>query len=98
MDVDESFVPQNIKEKIVRLNVMIKEAEELNKEIIEWYHGALFDIDSKLDVEDEVFDVANMLCVEGIDFNAIMEGLSTAQIFTCTYKEMNQNEITNQGL
>lgn len=81
MDIDESFVPQNIKERIVELNAIIKQAELLNKEIIEWYHGALLDMDSKLDVEDEVFDVANMLRVEGIDFNAIMEGLSTAQIF-----------------
>ena len=88
MDVDESFVPQNIKDRIEQLNTMIKEAEVLSNEIIEWYHGALFDIDSKLDVEDEVFDVANMLCVEGIDFNAILEGLSTAQIFKSTYKEM----------
>lgn len=81
MDIDESFVPQNIKERIVELNVIIKEAEVLSKEITEWYYGDLLDMDSKLDVEDEVFDVTNMLCVEGIDFNAIMEGLSTIQIF-----------------
>lgn len=81
MDIDESFVPQNIKERIVKLNAIINEAAVLNKEITEWYHGALLDMDSKLDVEDDVFDVTNMLCVEGIDFNAIMEGLSTVRIF-----------------
>ena len=81
MDVDESFVPQNIKERIVKLNAIINEAAVLNKEITEWYHRALLDMDSKLDVEDDVFDVTNMLCVEGIDFNAIMEGLSTVRIF-----------------
>ena len=79
MDVDESFVPHNIKEKIVRLNAMIKEAEALNKEIIEWYHGALLDMDSEVDIEDELFDVTNTLCVEGIDFNAVMEGVSAVR-------------------
>jgi len=63
---------------------MIKEAEVLSKEITEWYHGALMDMDSELDVEDELFDVTNTLCVEGIDFNAIMEGLSTIRIFRST--------------
>jgi len=96
MDIDESFIPQNIKERILVLNAMIKEAEVLNKEITEWYHEALLDMDSKLDVEDEIFDVTNMHCVEGIDFNAIMEGLSTVWIFRSTYKEMNSS--TNQKL
>ena len=88
MDIDESFVPQHIKERIVELNAMIKKADLLSKEITEWYHEALLDMDSKLDVEDEVFDITNMLCVEGIDFNEIMEGLSTVRIFRSTYKEM----------
>lgn len=80
MDIDESFVPQEIKDKIEMLNEIIREAVSLNKEITEWYHGALLDMDSRLDVEDELFDASNALSVEGIDFTAIMEGLSTVSI------------------
>ena len=48
---------------------------------------ALLEMDSTLDVEDELFDATNLLCVEGIDFNSIMEGLSTVQIFRSSYKD-----------
>ena len=87
MDIEESFVPQEIKDKIEMLNKMIGEAESLNKEITEWYHEALLDMDSELNVDDELFDVSNALSVEGIDFNAIMEGLSIVSIFIETYGE-----------
>lgn len=87
MDIEESFVPQEIKDKIEMLNKMIGEAESLNKEITEWYHEALLDMDSELDVDDELFDASNALSVEGIDFNAIMEGLSIVSIFIETYGE-----------
>lgn len=53
MDIEESFVPQEIKDKIEMLNKMIGEAESLNKEITEWYHEALLDMDSELNVDDE---------------------------------------------
>lgn len=87
MDIEESFVPQEIKDKIEMLNKMIGEAESLNKEITEWYHEALLDMDSELNVDDELFDASNVLSVEGIDFNAIMEGLSIVSIFIETYGE-----------
>ena len=87
MDIEESFVPQEIKDKIEMLNKMIGEAESLNKEITEWYHEALLDMDSELNVDDELFDASNALSVEGIDFNAIMEGLSIVSIFIETYGE-----------
>lgn len=87
MDIEESFVPQEIKDKIEMLNKMIGEAESLNEEITEWYHEALLDMDSELDVDDELFDASNALSVEGIDFNAIMEGLSIVSIFIETYGE-----------
>ena len=87
MDIEESFVPQEIKDKIEMLNKMIGEAESLNKEITEWYHEALLDMDSALNVDDELFDASNALSVEGIDFNAIMEGLSIVSIFIETYGE-----------
>ena len=87
MDIDESFVPQEIKDKIEMLNEMIRKAESLNEEITEWYHEALLDMDSRLNVDDELFDASNSLSVEGIDFNAIMEGLSTVSIFIETYGE-----------
>ena len=87
MDIEESFVPQEIKDKIEMLNKMIGEAESLNKEITEWYHEALLDMDSELNVDDELFDASNALSVEGIDFNAIMEGLSFVCIFIETYGE-----------
>ena len=87
MDIEESFVPQEIKDKIEMLNKMIGEAESLNKEITEWYHEALLDMDSELNVDDELFDASNGLSVEGIDFNAIMEGLSIVSIFIETYGE-----------
>lgn len=51
------------------------------------YHEALLDMDSRLNVDDELFDASNALSVEGIDFNAIMEGLSTVSIFIETYGE-----------
>ena len=87
MDIEESFVPQEIKDKIEMLNKMIGEAESLNKEITEWYHEALLDMDSELNVDAELFDASNALSVEGIDFNAIMEGLSIVSIFIETYGE-----------
>ena len=87
MDIEESFVPQEIKDKIEMLNKMIGEAESLNKEITEWYHEALLDMDSELNVDDELFDASNALSVEGIDFNAIMDGLSIVSIFIETYGE-----------
>ena len=87
MDIEESFVPQEIKDKIEKLNKMIGEAESLNEEITEWYQEALFDMDSELNVDDELFDASNALYVEGIDFNAIMEGLSIVSIFIETYGE-----------
>lgn len=87
MDIEESFVPQEIKDKIEMLNKMIGEAESLNKEITEWYHEALLDMDSELNVDDELFDASNAFSVEGIDFNAIMEGLSIVSIFIETYGE-----------
>ena len=87
MDIEESFVPQEIKDKIEMLNKMIGEAESLNKEITEWYHEALLDMDSELNVDDELFDASNALSVVGIDFNAIMEGLSIVSIFIVTYGE-----------
>lgn len=87
MVIEESFVPQEIKDKIEMLNKMIGEAESLNKEITEWYHEALLDMDSELNVDDELFDASNALSVEGIDFNAIMEGLSIVSIFIETYGE-----------
>ena len=83
MDIEESFVPQEIKDKIEMLNKMIGEAESLNKEITEWYHEALLDMDSELNVDDELFDASNALS----DFNAIMEGLSIVSIFIETYGE-----------
>lgn len=60
MDIDESFVPQDIKDKIVELNELIKEAEVLSKEVTEWYHVALLDMDSTLDVEDNSITNWNM--------------------------------------
>ena len=87
MDIEESFVPQEIKDKIEKLNKMIGEAESLNEEITEWYHEALLDMDSELNVDDELFDASNALSAEGIDFNAIMEGLSIVSIFIETYGE-----------
>jgi hypothetical protein len=87
VDIEESFVPQEIKDKIEMLNKVIGEAESLNKEITEWYHEALLDMDSELNVDDELFDASNALSVEGIDFNAIMEGLSIVSIFIETYGE-----------
>lgn len=69
-----------------RKNKLLNE-QTLNKEITEWYHEALLDMDSELNVDDELFDASNALSVEGIDFNAIMEGLSIVSIFIETYGE-----------
>ena len=85
--MDESFVPQDIKDKIVELNALIKKAEVLSNEVTKWYHEALLEMDSTLDVEDELFDATNLLCEEGIDFNSIMDCLSTVQIFRSSYKD-----------
>ena len=84
MSAEEPYIK---KDKIEMLNKMIGEAESLNKEITEWYHEALLDMDSELNVDDELFDASNALSVEGIDFNAIMEGLSIVSIFIETYGE-----------
>lgn len=85
MDIHESIVPQEIKDKIKMLNDLIREADELNEEITEWYHKTLMDMDPGLDVDDELFDASNALSVSGIDFNAIMEGISIVNVFIETY-------------
>lgn len=85
MDIHEPIVPQEIKDKIEMLNDLIREADELNEEITEWYHKTLMDMDPGLDVEDELFDASNSLSVSGIDFNAIMEGISIVNVFIETY-------------
>ncbi len=87
MDIDESFVPMEIKEKIEILNNLLREAELLNEEITEWYHEALLEMDSRLNVDDELFDASNALVVEGIDLNGIMEGLCTVAICLESNKE-----------
>jgi len=56
-------------------------SSDLRNEIIEWYHLALLNLDSKLDVEDELFDATNALVVEGIEYNSIMESFYEVMIF-----------------
>ena len=63
------------------MNDLLKEAEELSEEITEWYHEALLDMDSELNVENELFDITNALYVEGIEYNAIVEALCKVIIF-----------------
>ncbi len=87
MDIDESFVPKKIKEKIETLNNLLREAELLNEEITEWYHETILEMDPRLNVDDELFDASNALVVEGIDFNGIMEGLCTVAICLESNKE-----------
>ena len=43
--MDESFVPQDIKDKIVELNALIKKAEVLSIEVTKWYHEALLEME-----------------------------------------------------
>lgn len=81
MDIDESYIPQRINDKIEELNYLLREAEELSEEITKWYHEALLDMEPELDVDDELFDATNPLLVEGIDINAIIEGLNTVSLF-----------------
>ena len=50
-----------------------------------------FIIGKLLYVDDELFDASNALSVEGIDFNAIMEGLSVVSIFIETYGEQKKS-------
>lgn len=50
-------------------------------------------MDSELNVDDELFDATNLLLVEGIDCNAIMDGLSMVQINKSIYKEILYLEI-----
>ncbi|MFA9378902.1 MAG: hypothetical protein ACERKZ_19465 [Lachnotalea sp.] len=55
MKVIEPEVPQEIKEKIEKLNRIIQISSDLRNEITEWYHQALLNLDFELDVEDELF-------------------------------------------
>lgn len=63
MDIDKSYVPQKIKEKIEELNDLLREAEELSEEITKWYHEALLDMEPELDDDNELFDATNPLLV-----------------------------------
>lgn len=81
MNTEEPQVLQKIKEMIDNLKRIIRMLSDLRDEIIDWYHKALLDLASELNVEDELFDITNALYVEGIEYNAIVEALCEVMIF-----------------
>ncbi len=79
LKTDEPFVPENIKEKINKLQSLLDQAADLYNDIYEWYDCELKSYNPKAAADDELFDPGTGTVVEGIDYLAVMESLSVLQ-------------------
>lgn len=72
-------MPENIREKITKLQFLLDQVSALYNDIYEWYGCELKSYDPKAAADDELFDPGTGSVVEGIDYLAIMEDLSELQ-------------------
>ena len=79
--LDEPTIPNDIQQKILNLQVLLEQADNLREEILAWYTAELKSYDYRADAGQELFDPGTGTTVEGISGFAIMEGLSELQIF-----------------
>lgn len=85
--LDEPTIPNNIQQKILNLQVLLDQADNLRDEILAWYTAELKSYDYRTDAEQELFDPGTGTTVEGISEFAIMEVLSELQIFNAIRKK-----------
>lgn len=79
--LDEPTIPNDIQQKILNLQVLLDQADNLRDEILAWYTAELKSYDYRAGAEQELFDPGTGTTVEGISEPAIMEALSELQIF-----------------
>ena len=79
--LDEPTIPKDIQQKILNLQALLGQADNLRDEILTWYTAELKSYDYRADAEQELFDPGTGTTVEGISELAIMEALSELQIF-----------------
>ena len=79
--LDEPTIPKDIQQKILNLQALLDQADNLRDEILTWYTAELKSYDYRADAEQELFDPGTGTTVEGISELAIMEALSELQIF-----------------
>ena len=79
--LDEPSIPKDIQQKILNLQALLDQADNLRDEILTWYTAELKSYDYRADAEQELFDPGTGTTVEGISELAIMEALSELQIF-----------------
>lgn len=79
--LDEPTIPKDIQQKILNLQALLDQADNLRDEILTWYTAELKSYDYRADAEQELFDPGTGTTVEGISELAIMEALFELQIF-----------------
>ena len=79
--LDKPIIPKDIQQKILNLQALLGQADNLRDEILTWYTAELKSYDYRADAEQELFDPGTGPTVEGISELAIMEALSELQIF-----------------
>ena len=79
--LDKPIIPKDIQQKILNLQALLGQADNLRDEILTWYTAELKSYDYRADAEQELFDPGTGTTVEGISELAIMEALSELQIF-----------------
>lgn len=79
--LDEPTIPNDIRQKIRNLRVLLDLADNLRDEILAWYTAELKSYDFRADAQQELFNPGTGTTVEGISEPAIMEALSQLQIF-----------------
>lgn len=87
LKLNEPSVPGYIHQKIMELQALLDQANDLRDQILEWYGAELKSYDDKADPDDELFDPGTGIVVEGISYLAIMEALSELQTFNETRAE-----------
>ena len=79
LKTDEPFVPENIRVKINKLQVLLDQAADLYNDIYELYDRELKSYNPNASADDELFDPGTGTVMEGIDYLAVMKSLSELQ-------------------
>lgn len=79
--LDEPTIPKDIQQKILNLQALLDQADNLRDEILTWYTAELKSYDYGADAEQELFDTETETTAEGVSELAIMETLSELHIF-----------------
>lgn len=79
LNLNKPSVPETIQQKIMVLQHLLDQANDLRDQILEWYEAELKSYDDKVTPEDELYDPGTGIVVEGISYLAIMEALCVLQ-------------------